>query len=191
MRNWSSGTHRGCGISCGNSRRRSAAEDLLQEVWLDVFRGLPRLADPQAFRAWIYRIARDRAFGHLRKSKRQEQPLGEIDVPDEAAEEGEFSPEDAARIHAALGDLPLEQREVLVLRFLEEMSYDEIARVTSQPLGTVRSRIHYAKRALSMRWKSRVGQGRRGRSPPKRRNLWWACELRSLGPTLQQDQTDG
>jgi RNA polymerase sigma-70 factor (ECF subfamily) len=84
----------------------------------------------------------------LRKSKRQEQPLGEIDVPDEAAEEGEFSPEDAARIHTALGDLPLEHREVLVLRFLEEMSYDEIARVTSQPLGTVRSRIHYAKRAL-------------------------------------------
>jgi len=128
--------------------RSLQAEDCLQEVWLDVFRGLPRLADPQAFRAWIYRIARDRAFGHLRKSKRQEQPLGEIDVPDEAADEGEFSPEDAARIHAALGDLPLEQREVLVLRFLEEMSYDEIARVTSQPLGTVRSRIHYGKRAL-------------------------------------------
>jgi RNA polymerase sigma-70 factor (ECF subfamily) len=124
------------------------AEDVLQEVWLDVFRGLPRLADPQAFRAWIYRIARDRAFGHLRKSKYQEQSLGEIDVLDESADEGEFSPEDAARIHAALGDLPLEQREVLVLRFLEEMSYDEIARVTSQPLGTVRSRIHYGKRAL-------------------------------------------
>jgi RNA polymerase sigma-70 factor (ECF subfamily) len=84
----------------------------------------------------------------LRKSQRLEQPLGEIDVPDESADEGEFSPEDAARIHAALGALPLEQREVLVLRFLEEMSYDEIARVTSQPLGTVRSRIHYGKRAL-------------------------------------------
>jgi len=128
--------------------RSLQAEDCLQEVWLDVFRGLPRLADPQAFRAWIYRIARDRAFGHLRKGRRQEQPLGEIDVPDEAAEEGEFSPEDAARIHAALDDLPPEQREVLVLRFLEEMSYDEIARVTGQPLGTVRSRIHYGKRAL-------------------------------------------
>jgi RNA polymerase sigma-70 factor (ECF subfamily) len=128
--------------------KAAAAEDCLQDVWLDVFRGLPRLADPQAFRAWIYRIARDRAFGHLRKGRRREEPLGEIDVPDEAAEEGEFSPEDAARIHAALDDLPPEQREVLVLRFLEEMSYDEIARVTSQPLGTVRSRIHYGKRAL-------------------------------------------
>lgn len=124
-----------------------AAEDCLQEVWLDVFRGLARLADPQAFRAWAYRIARDRAFGHLRKGRREE-PLGEIDVRDEAADEGAFSPEDAAKIHAALDELPPEQREVLVLRFLEEMSYDEIARVTSQRLGTVRSRIHYGKRAL-------------------------------------------
>jgi RNA polymerase sigma-70 factor (ECF subfamily) len=124
------------------------ADDLLQDVWLDVFRGLPRLADPQAFRAWVYRIARDRAFGLLRRNKHQEQPLGEIDVPDGSADEGEFSPEDAARIHAALDTLPAEQREVLVLRFLEDMTYDEIARVTSQALGTVRSRIHYGKRAL-------------------------------------------
>jgi RNA polymerase sigma-70 factor (ECF subfamily) len=123
-------------------------EDLLQDVWLNVFRGLPKLADPQAFRAWAYRIARDRAFGMLRKGKHAELPLGEIDVPDESADEGEFSPEDAERIHAALDELPSEQREVLVLRFLEDMSYDEIARVTSQPLGTVRSRIHYGKRAL-------------------------------------------
>jgi RNA polymerase sigma-70 factor (ECF subfamily) len=123
-------------------------EDLLQDVWLAVFRGLPKLADPQAFRAWVYRIARDRAFGLLRKVKHQAQPLGEIDVSDESADAGEFSPEDAARIHAALDALPPEQREVLVLRFLEDMSYDEIARVTSQPLGTVRSRIHYGKRAL-------------------------------------------
>jgi RNA polymerase sigma-70 factor (ECF subfamily) len=129
-------------------RRSLQAEDCLQDVWLDVFRGLPRLTDPQAFRAWIYRIARDRAFGLLRKSQRLEQSLGEIDVLDESADEEDFSPEDAARIHAALDQLPPEQREVLVLRFLEEMSYDEIARVTSQPLGTVRSRIHYGKRAL-------------------------------------------
>src|SRR5687767_12769888 len=72
------------------------AEDCLQDVWLDVFRGLARLVDPQAFRAWVYRIARDRAFGILRKDRRAEQPLGEFDVPEETTEENEFSPEDAA-----------------------------------------------------------------------------------------------
>jgi RNA polymerase sigma-70 factor (ECF subfamily) len=126
-----------------------AADDALQDVWLDVFRSLPRLADPQALAAWLYRIARDRAFGRLRKSGRAEQLANEGSVVDEtAAKEDEFSPEDAKRIHAALDTLPPEQREVLVLRFLEEMSYDQIARIVGCQLGTVRSRIFYGKRAL-------------------------------------------
>ncbi len=124
------------------------ADDLLQDVWLDVFRHLPRLADPQAFRAWVYRIARDRAFGSLRKAQRAEQPLGDTDVPDELPDDNGFDEEDAARIHAALDGLPAEQREVLVLRFVEAMSYEEIARATGQPLGTVRSRLFYGKRLL-------------------------------------------
>ena len=125
-----------------------SADDALQDVWLDVLRNLPRLVDPQALRAWLYRIARDRAFGRLRKARRDEQPLDESQIVDTTANEGEFSPEDAAQIHAALDRLPAEQREVLVLRFLEEMSYEEIARVVGCQLGTVRSRIHYGKRAL-------------------------------------------
>ncbi|MEX2173356.1 MAG: sigma-70 family RNA polymerase sigma factor [Pirellulaceae bacterium] len=132
----------------GPERGAGQADDVLQDVWLAVFRYLPRLADPQALRAWLYRIARDRAFGVLRKSHRLEQTLGELDVPDEVPEDNEFDAEDAAFIHAALDRLPTEQREVLVLRFLESMSYDEIARVTGLALGTVRSRLHYAKRAL-------------------------------------------
>jgi RNA polymerase sigma-70 factor (ECF subfamily) len=123
------------------------ADDLLQDVWLDVVRHLPRLSDPQAFRAWVYRIARDRAFGLLRRSQRTEH-LGDTDLPDATDDTNGFDAEDAARIHAALDLLPPEQREVLVLRFVEAMSYEQIARVTSQPLGTVRSRLHYAKAAL-------------------------------------------
>jgi RNA polymerase sigma-70 factor (ECF subfamily) len=126
-----------------------AAEDALQDVWLDVFRSLPRLANPQALRAWLYRIARDQAFTRLRKASRREGPLDETAVVDPtSAEENDFSPEDAARIHDALDKLREEQREVLVLRFLEEMSYEEIARVVGCQLGTVRSRIHYGKQAL-------------------------------------------
>ena len=133
----------------GRSLRGNDAEDALQDVWLDVFRHLPRLADPQALVAWLYAIARSQAFGRLRKLRGVEQPLDEASMIDTAGEdEGDFSPEDAARIHAALDELPAEQREVLVLRFLEEMNYEEIARVVGCQLGTVRSRIHYAKLAL-------------------------------------------
>ena len=123
-----------------------ACEDALQEVWFDVFRGLPRLADPGALPAWLYRIARDRVWRTLRKHRPIERPLVEDDLVDDG--EAGFSHEDAGRIHAGLDTLASEQREVLILRFLEEMSYEDIARVVGCQLGTVRSRIHYAKRAL-------------------------------------------
>jgi RNA polymerase sigma-70 factor (ECF subfamily) len=125
------------------------AEDALQDVWLDVLRALERLSDPQALVAWLYRIARDRAFARLRKAKPPEQLRDEGTVADNTIDDDrDFSPEDAERIHAALDTLPPEQREVLVLRFLEDMTYEQIATVTNANLGTIRSRLHYAKRAL-------------------------------------------
>jgi RNA polymerase sigma-70 factor, ECF subfamily len=124
------------------------AEDALQDVWLDALRHLPRLAAPAALRTWLYRIARDRAFGRLRKRKLAQQPFDEQQVVDCQSEEVAISPEEVAAVHAALDRLPTEQREVLVLRFLENLSYEEIARVVGCQLGTVRSRLHYGKQAL-------------------------------------------
>jgi len=126
-------------------READRAEDVLQDVWLQVLRGLPRLVDPGAFPAWLYRIARDRAYGELRKA-RHTHPLEEADLIDESG--SDVGVDDAEFVHAALDELAPEHREVLVLRFLEDMSYEDIAQVTGCPLGTVRSRIHYAKRAL-------------------------------------------
>jgi RNA polymerase sigma-70 factor, ECF subfamily len=126
----------------------SSAEDVLQDVWLDVWRGLPRLAEPGALTAWLYRVARDRAFRCLRGRRPAARPLGEGHLANGEADEEAFGPEDAALVHTALDELPAVHREVLVLRFLEEMAYEDIARVLGCPLGTVRSRIHYAKRAL-------------------------------------------
>jgi RNA polymerase sigma-70 factor (ECF subfamily) len=129
-------------------RQAGEADDLLQDVWLDVFRHVPKLADPAAFPAWVYRIARDRAWRLLRKRRPTAMPLIEETFADENCEPL-FTAEDAQRVHAALDELPPEQREVLLLRFLNELTYEQIARVIEQPLGTVRSRIHYAKRALA------------------------------------------
>jgi RNA polymerase sigma-70 factor (ECF subfamily) len=123
------------------------AEDALQDVWLDALRGLPRLVEPGAFPAWIYRLARDRAFRELRR-RRSYLPLEEFDLVDDGGSVNNFSAEDAARIHHALDALPPEHREVLVLRFIEDMTYEEIAGIVGCHLGTVRSRLHYAKRAL-------------------------------------------
>jgi RNA polymerase sigma-70 factor (ECF subfamily) len=123
-------------------------EDLAQEIWVAIFRGLPTLLDVTKFRPWAFRIARDRIYREFRRRKLPFIAMQEVDV-EELAEACEPDPVvEPEELQHCLGVLSPEHREVLVLRFFEEMDYEEIARVTSSTLGTVRSRIHYAKRAL-------------------------------------------
>jgi RNA polymerase sigma-70 factor (ECF subfamily) len=127
--------------------RDGPVDDVLQEVWLAALGGLPRLAHPAAFRTWLYRIARNKACEHLR-SQADWQTLDEVDPPAAPADEPVLAAEEAGLLGRALGRLSLPHREVLALRFLEGMTYDEVARVVGCPVGTVRSRLHYARDAL-------------------------------------------
>lgn len=123
------------------------AEDAAQELWIDVFRSIPKLRDASVFRSWIYRLARDRAFRTIRSAKSQAIDVSLIDVADDS-DQADFTPEDAARVHDALDQLSPEQREVLLLTFVESMTYSQIASIVGCEVGTVRSRIYYGKRAL-------------------------------------------
>jgi RNA polymerase sigma-70 factor (ECF subfamily) len=127
--------------------RGDRIEDLLQDVWIDVFRQLPRLQEAGAFTSWIYKITRGKGTLALRRNGR-EPPTTELPELAAAPMDPELPLADPARLHAALDELPAEQREAVVLRFLEELSYEEIGQIVGCPLGTVRSRIHYAKQAL-------------------------------------------
>jgi RNA polymerase sigma-70 factor (ECF subfamily) len=124
------------------------ADDIAQDVWMDVFRDLKRLTDPSAFLPWMYRIGRNRVFRMLRRPQLPTVSTDTTDAMAQAADEPEFTPEDARAVHAALDQLIPEHREVLLLRFIEDMSYDDIAAVVGCPVGTVRSRIHNAKHNL-------------------------------------------
>jgi RNA polymerase sigma-70 factor (ECF subfamily) len=130
-------------LSCGHN-----VDDVAQDVWMDVFRDLHRLTNPSAFVPWMYRIARHRAFRLLRKRSHPTVTLENDTAVLSAAEVDDFGPEDVAAVHAALGQLIPEHREVLLLRFIEQMSYDDMAQVIDIPLGTVRSRLHNARRML-------------------------------------------
>jgi RNA polymerase sigma-70 factor (ECF subfamily) len=105
------------------------------------------LKDAGAFTTWMYRIAHGKAMLDGRRNSRAPATVPDVEWIVEK-EDDVFSAEDAARIHSALDRLEPAQREVLVLRFLEELSYEEIGQVIDCPLGTVRSRLHYAKAAL-------------------------------------------
>jgi RNA polymerase sigma-70 factor (ECF subfamily) len=95
----------------------------------------------------LYRLARDRAFRVIRSAKPRAADIDAMDVADEPDAE-EFTVQDAARVHDALDKLAPEHRDVLLLRYVESMTYSQIAAITQCELGTVRSRLHYGKRAL-------------------------------------------
>ncbi len=125
-----------------------SALDVLQEVWIKVFRGIHKLKDPGSLRPWLYSITHGIAVDRIRKNYSREQ-AEKVDLEDfQEAEEPSFAEEDAAAIHQALSEIGLKHREVLVLHFLEDLSLAEIATVVGCSEGTVKSRIHYAKRAM-------------------------------------------
>jgi RNA polymerase sigma-70 factor (ECF subfamily) len=132
-------------------RDEHRAADILQDVWLTAFQKLRRLREPAAFRSWVYRIAHDRAATITRRESRSAKTLT-VDVADAAvASVDEFTRrEQAAAVHRASDRLSAEHRAVITLRFLEDLSLAAIAEILREPLGTVKSRLHYAKESLRL-----------------------------------------
>jgi RNA polymerase sigma-70 factor (ECF subfamily) len=124
------------------------ALDVLQDVWVKVFREIRRLKNPGALRAWLYKIAHGVAVDRIRREVARERTEESYCGGAAESDEVTFSNEDAAAIHEALNELAPSHREVLVLYFLEEFSLAEIAMITGCPEGTIKSRMHYAKRAM-------------------------------------------
>lgn len=124
------------------------ALDVLQEVWLKVVRGIRKLKDPGALKPWLYTITHGVAVDRIRRDyKRDKAEQSQLDNSLDF-EEPSFDEEDAAAIHHTLGRLGVKHREVLVLHFLQDLSIAEIAHVAACSEGTVKSRLHYAKRQM-------------------------------------------
>jgi RNA polymerase sigma-70 factor (ECF subfamily) len=122
-------------------------DDVLQDTWLRVIGKLGALRNAESFAAWLYRIARNTAYEHLRRRGRTCEFRDDLEIAGEEPEEA-FTPADAARIHDGLKELQPAHREILVLRFFEDMAYQQMAEVLGCGLNTVKTRLHYAKRAL-------------------------------------------
>jgi len=126
------------------------ALDVLQDVWVLVLRRFRQLRNPAAFPAWLFTIARNVAYGRLRKSQPQE-----MLTPDSLAsqEEGEEDSDPLAkftaeRVHRALTKVSVAHRDCLTLRFIEGFALAEVSQIVGVPVGTVKSRLHHAKKAL-------------------------------------------
>jgi RNA polymerase sigma-70 factor (ECF subfamily) len=135
---------------------RADAEDVVQEAMVRALTYFPSFRGGSS-RAWILQIVRNTAYGAL-EARRGERMAGhtgldaaaveEIADPSDDPEKSLIMSADRARVDALIGALPVELRETLVLRELEELSYRDIAQVTSVPIGTVMSRLWRARRML-------------------------------------------
>jgi len=129
-----------------------SAEDVHQEVWLTVYQKIATLANPRGFRTWLYQVTRHRAIDFLRREKRQSDLLQTVE--EDGVDEAVHPTDDplpstvSPHVQAALDRLSPAHRDVLILQFWEEMSYAEIALVVGCSVGTVRSRLHHAKRNI-------------------------------------------
>jgi RNA polymerase sigma-70 factor (ECF subfamily) len=128
-----------------------AASETCQEVWLKVIRGIARLRDGARLRAWLFGIARRTVMDRLRVryAAPHEADLEMADL--EAAHVDPDVEGDSQLLHDALEQLPVIEREVLVLFYLRELSLQELTDVLAVPLGTVKSRLFRARRLLRTR----------------------------------------
>lgn len=134
---------------CGNAYD---ADEAAQEAFVAAWRALPNFRGDAKFSTWLYRLTTNAAIDVMRREKRH-QTVGDGEMM-ELADDADSPQETVERteqqeaVQKALSTLSEEYREVLLLRYMEELDYAEIAEVLQLPSGTVKSRINRAKAAL-------------------------------------------
>lgn len=138
---------------CELVRDSHASLDIVQETFINAARHLSSLRDDRKFAGWLFGIAHQKCIQRWRSNAREETLLAgaaeetSVDFADDPAGLLIRKEQEAAFMEL-VNALPLPQRSVLLLYFIEGFSIEEIAEVTSTLAGTVKSRLHYAKKAL-------------------------------------------
>jgi RNA polymerase sigma-70 factor, ECF subfamily len=133
-------------------RNEQASFDIVQEAFIAAARHIGSLREDRGFAGWLFGIAHQKCLQLWRAKRRVEVPLEEMaDLPadaDDAPEEVLVHAEAEEQVLALVQRLPVEQRSALLLNCVEGFSLEEIAEITGVPIGTVKSRLHNARRAM-------------------------------------------
>ncbi|TDB88204.1 sigma-70 family RNA polymerase sigma factor [Micromonospora fluostatini] len=122
-----------------------AADDVSQEAWATALRALPRLREPDRLAPWLFTIVRRTVLNHLRERYGRVAPVDDDEaVPDDVA----TTVLDRRQVEEGLAGLPPRERDVLVLFYLHDFTVQECAQVLTVPPGTVKSRLHRARRMV-------------------------------------------
>ena len=125
----------------------AVAEDILQDAWLRIVRGLGRLSDPARLAPWLFSIARRAVIDHIRRRSSRYIAV-ELEEETHPAAESTDQWEEIELIQDAIADLAPADRETVALFYLQELDLREIAEVLGIPVGTVKSRLHRARGLL-------------------------------------------
>lgn len=137
---------------------RAIAEDILQEVFVRIYRKLGWLKEPEAFRPWAYQIATREVFRQMKRERhwaeqiRDEEKLNSVPANDE---DEPLNSQLVETLPKLIENLPPKSRAVVVLRYLHELSVVETAAVLKIPVGTVKSRLSYGRRLLREQFQQR------------------------------------
>ncbi len=123
------------------TRNPHQAEDLAQDAWIKILRGLPKFRHDSKFSTWLYRITMNTFLNATRAVRREAEVMGNL-LPEQEANNSRL--ESSLDTNEAVRALPDEFRSVVVLRYVADLSYKEIASVLEVPLGTVQSRLRRA-----------------------------------------------
>lgn len=129
-------------------RDAEAAGDAVQEALVRIWRDLPSLREPERLDAWSYRLLVRACYDEMRK-RRGRPPVLHLLPGDDGAIDGSISAvADRDQLERAFRNLSSDQRAAVVLHYYRDLSLREIAEVLDIPIGTVRSRLHYARRSI-------------------------------------------
>jgi RNA polymerase sigma-70 factor (ECF subfamily) len=141
---------------------RAAAEDLAQEVFLRIWKGLPGYRGEASLATWVFAIARNTCLSHRRREASRR--AASLDVPEvRAAAESLHARTDghgaALEMRDLLGRIPEKYRRALTLFYLEDRSYEQVAMILDLPMGTVKTYLHRGKKELGALLEARQKEG--------------------------------
>lgn len=124
------------------------AWDLAQETWLAVIKALPRLEDVDAFGPWAFRILRNKCGDWIRRQQRQRRLAQRSPALTEMQDVVSADDDHTQRLQGAIGQLPVDQRELIALYYFEGFTVTQIGQTLGVPPGTVKSRLFHARQRL-------------------------------------------
>lgn len=129
-------------------------EDIVQETFINAYRNLRGYDSRLKFSSWLYRICHNQAISHLRKrnvrpqiiENQEDHDLVDLIASDLNVEHEVLKKFESEAVHAVLAKLKVDYREIIVLRYMEELDYKEIADILRRPMGTVATLLNRAKK---------------------------------------------